>query len=126
MSHSGRSCPFPAPLASEQEDQAAEIKNRQEKISQDNRKLVDVEGVDQRDHAPPEAEVPKDIRYNQLLALLRIEPLNNEAQAEHQIADETEDGPKFRFEIEPWHCRAKKGFEKSSGAAHAISPFFFY
>jgi hypothetical protein len=26
--------------------------------------------------------------------------------------------------IEPWHDRAKKRFKKSSGVAHAISPFF--
>jgi hypothetical protein len=123
-SPSGRPWPFPALLASGQEDEAAGVEDGEEKIPQDDRQLIDVERIDQRYHASPEAEVPKEIRHDQLLALLRIKPLDDESQAEHQVADEAKGRPKFRFMIEPRHNRAKKGFKKSRGVSHIISPFF--
>ena len=79
MPPSGGSCPFLVPFASGQEDEAAGVEDGEEKISQDDRQLIDVERIDQRDHAAPEAEVPKEIRHDQLLALLRIEPLDDES-----------------------------------------------
>ena len=51
---SGSSCPFLAPFAPGQEDEAAGVEDGEEKIAQDNRQLIDVERVDQRDHASPE------------------------------------------------------------------------
>jgi hypothetical protein len=123
-SPSSSPCPFLAPFAPGQEDEAAGVEDGEEKIPQYDRQLIDVERVDQGYHASPEAEVPKEIRHDQLLALLRIKPLDDKSQAEHQVADEAKGRPKFRFMIEPRHNRAKKGFKKSSGVSHIRSPFF--
>jgi hypothetical protein len=76
---SGSSCFSLASFAPEQKDEAATIEKGEKKISQDDRQLIDVERIDQSDHAPPEAEVPKDIWHDQLLSLLRIEPLDDES-----------------------------------------------
>jgi hypothetical protein len=120
---SGGFYPFLASFALGQEDEAAGIEDGEEKIPQDDRQLVHVERIDQRYHASPEAEVPKEIRHDELLALLRIEPLDDESQAEHQVADEAKGRPKFRFMIEPRQDRAEQGFKKSRGVSHTMSPF---
>jgi hypothetical protein len=91
------------PFTACQEDEVAGVEDGGEDISQHNGQLIDVKRIDQCDHTPPEAEMPKDVRYDQLLSLLGIEPLDYESEAEQQVSCEAENGPQFRLVIEPRH-----------------------
>ena len=95
------------PFTSCQENEVAGVENGQKKISQDNGQLIDVERVDQRDHTAPEAEMPKDARYDQFPSLFGIKPLDYEPEAEQQVSCEAESSPQFRLVIEPRHHRIK-------------------
>src|SRR6185436_1068460 len=83
------------------EHQIADVDDQARALPDDEHRVAAVNCVDGGDHAAREREVPEDDRNVARLLPRRGDPLDDEARAEEELADETEGDPKI-----PLHERA--------------------
>ena len=96
-----------------EQEQVSPIEEGQETIGEDQWGAINMDEVDEIHHAAPEAEMPEDGWNNDLLGLLRVDPLQDEATAESKASDETENGPPAGTPIEPWDIGADERGQKT-------------
>ncbi len=105
-------------LALVEQDEVARVQGRQEHVAEDHRQLVDVEGVEQGDDASPERDVPEHRGHDDLLQLLRVEPLDDEARAEQQVAEQPEHRPPPRVGVQPGEETPEERLQEAPRVVH--------
>ena len=74
-------------MAEAQEPQVASIDEGQEHEAKNDWQLINVEGIDKRDDAAPEAQIPENWRNDQLLAALGVKPLDEKPRPKENVAE---------------------------------------
>src|SRR5688500_2485130 len=102
-----------------QEHEISPVDDWQEANTDNDRRDIDVKGVDKVEHTPPEAEVPKISRHEQFLLLLGNQPLQKKTRTKHEVPGKAEDRPPITSGIKPRNPLLQPGFQKlSRNCAH--------
>ncbi len=110
-----------AVLGLAEEDDVSPVQKGQEAVAQDERGFVDVQEVEQVQHAAPEAEVPEVPGHHEFLLLLALQPLEDEAAAENGSSQKAHRGPHRGVNVEPVaEGGVEVGLKKSVGHALKI------
>ena|SRR5258708_38374939 len=91
------------------------VEEGQEAAAENDRGLVEMDGVDEIHHTSPKTELPEDGGDDDLFGFFRMQPLEDEASAERDVGEKPKNRPPHRLPIKPGNVGIEERGEKTFG-----------